>query len=173
MAEVLSEGQLKFDHYFGIFAGVASIAGLLLGIRALLKEKEYEQKFGLLAPLLEEEGLGAVPKYETLKQLDMTNPEKPKKKEKLYHALVHYYLCDDMIVNRQLHKAAIKRAGSYDWYCTLPAHRSNWSFPHIKKRGIPKKDALYIKKWADKNLAWKPDYGSRLILDKRGKSRLF
>ena len=155
MANGLTKWQEKFGHYFGIFAGVASITGLVLGIRALMKEKEYERKFGILAPMLEEQGLGAAPNYQTTQQVD--NPSVRKRKEKLYHALIRYYLCDDYTANKTLYDGVKKKSPKFSVYCTLPSHRISWSFPPIDKRGLPKKDARYIKKWADKHMAWKPD----------------
>jgi hypothetical protein len=169
----LSPTQEVFDHYFGIFAGIASITGLILGLRALMKEKEYEKKFGLLAPLLEEEGLGAVPKYETLKQLDMSNPEKPKKKEKKYHTIVKYYLCDDYTTNKLFYDKAKKHSKNFSFYCELPAHRSHWAFPPIDGPGMDKKNAKAILRLAKKQLQDNRLFGGRIIIDKRGKSKLF
>jgi hypothetical protein len=168
----LKPEQERFAHYFGIFAGVASITGLVLGLRALMKEKEYEKKFGLLAPLLEEQGLGATPNYETLKEIQ--NPEQTKKKkQKLYHAIVRYDNCDDSLTGKELWAAAKKQSKNFDFYCQIPSNRINFIFPALKSKGILKEDAAKIVKWAKKNLSWKTQFSTRIIRDKRGKAGLF
>ena len=168
----LKPEQEVFDHYFGIFAGIASITGLILGIRALMKEKEYEKKVGKLAPLLEEQGLGSAPNYETLKEIE--NPkEVKKKKEKLYHAIVRYDNCDDILTGKELWAVARKKSKNFEFYCKIPDNRINFIFPALKSKGIPKEDAVKIVKWAKKNIAWKTHFSTRIIRDRRGKAGLF
>jgi len=56
---MVSDGQQTFAHYFGLFAGIASISGLILGLEARKRVSEAERRLDLIRAEAEREVAGS------------------------------------------------------------------------------------------------------------------